>query len=115
MVATLLERGLPVQRTHDVSCSGLEVPVQERRAQRTHPEYKKPELMAAPNQVWSWDITRLLGPKKWSYYFWTSTAATSWAGWWRTGTSPSGPGNSNSSASTLTVLLAPFLKYRPTV
>ena len=31
-----------------------EVPVQERRAQRTHPEYKKPELMAtAPNQVWS--------------------------------------------------------------
>ena len=42
-----------------------EVPVQERRAQRTHPEYKKPELMAtAPNQVWSWDITRLLGPKK---------------------------------------------------
>ena len=47
-----------------------EVPVQERRAQRTHPEYKKPELMAtAPNQVWSWDITRLLGPKKWSYYW----------------------------------------------
>ena len=44
-----------------------EVPVQERRAQRTHPEYKKPELMAtAPNQVWSWDI---LGPKKWSYYY----------------------------------------------
>ena len=41
------------------------VPVQERRAQRTHPEYKKPELMAtAPNQVWSWDITQLLGPKK---------------------------------------------------
>ena len=46
------------------------MPVQERRAQRTHPEYKKPELMAtAPNQVWSWDITRLLGPKKWSYYY----------------------------------------------
>ena len=59
-----------MQRTHDVSCSGSEVPVQERRAQRTHPEYKKPELMAtAPNQVWSWDITRLLGPKKWSYYY----------------------------------------------
>ena len=44
--------------------------VQERRPQRTHPEYKKPELMAtAPNQVWSWDITRLLGPKKWTYYY----------------------------------------------
>ncbi len=42
----------------------------ERRAQRRHPEYTKPELMAtAPNQVWSWDITRLLGPKKWSYYY----------------------------------------------
>jgi putative transposase len=45
-------------------------PIRERRAQRTHPEYKKPELMATgPNQVWSWDITRLLGPKKWSYYY----------------------------------------------
>jgi putative transposase len=44
--------------------------VQERRAQRSHPEYKKPELMATdPNQVWSWDITRLLGPKKWSYFY----------------------------------------------
>ena len=44
--------------------------VQERRPQRTHPEYKKPELMATgPNQVWSWDITRLLGPKKWSYFY----------------------------------------------
>ena len=51
-------------------CSGLRGAGQERRAQRTHPEYKKPELMAtAPNQVWSWDITRLLGPKKWSYYY----------------------------------------------
>ena len=46
------------------------VAVQERRAQRSHPEYKKPELMATdPNQVWSWDITRLLGPKKWSYFY----------------------------------------------
>ncbi len=45
-------------------------PVQDRRAQRSHPQYKKPELMATgPNQVWSWDITRLLGPKKWSYYY----------------------------------------------
>ena len=44
--------------------------VQERRAQRSHPEYKKPELMATgPNQVWSWDITRLLGPRKWSYFY----------------------------------------------
>ena len=43
--------------------------VRERRNQLTHPVYKKPELLAtAPNQVWSWDITKLLGPVKWSYF-----------------------------------------------
>jgi putative transposase len=43
--------------------------VKERRAQRTHPVYKKPELLAtAPNQVWSWDITKLRGPGKWQYF-----------------------------------------------
>lgn len=42
----------------------------ERRNQLRHPVYKKPELLAtAPNQVWSWDITRLLGPAKWTYYY----------------------------------------------
>ncbi len=45
-------------------------PVRERRNQRQHPQYAKPELMAtAPNQVWSWDITKLLGPKKWTYFY----------------------------------------------
>jgi putative transposase len=45
-------------------------PVRERRNQRQHPQYAKPELMAtAPNQVWSWDVTKLLGPKKWTYYY----------------------------------------------
>ncbi len=45
-------------------------PVRERRNQRQHPQYAKPELMAtAPNQVWSWDITKLLGPRKWSYFY----------------------------------------------
>ncbi len=44
--------------------------VRERRDQRRHPEYAKPELLAtAPNQVWSWDITKLKGPRKWSYYY----------------------------------------------
>jgi putative transposase len=44
--------------------------VRERRDQLRHPEYKKPELIAtAPNQVWSWDITKLLGPEKWSYFY----------------------------------------------
>ena len=42
----------------------------ERRAQATHPAAVKPELMAAgPNQVWSWDITKLHGPAKWTYYY----------------------------------------------
>ena len=43
--------------------------VKERRNQRRHPEYKKPELLATgPNQVWSWDISKLKGPQKWSHY-----------------------------------------------
>lgn len=41
----------------------------ERRLQRIHPAYTKPELLAVqPNQVWSWDITKLKGPVKWSIY-----------------------------------------------
>jgi transposase InsO family protein len=41
----------------------------ERRRQRKHPVYSKPELLAIePNQVWSWDITKLRGPIKWSYF-----------------------------------------------
>ena len=44
--------------------------VQERRDQVRHPHYKAPELLAtAPNQVWSWDITKLLGPVKWAYFY----------------------------------------------
>ena len=41
----------------------------ERRNQLRHPAYTKPELMAtAPNQLWSWDITKLHGPAKWTYF-----------------------------------------------
>jgi len=44
--------------------------VKERRNQLRHPTYQKPELLAtAPNQVWSWDITKLLGPVKWTYFY----------------------------------------------
>ena len=44
--------------------------VRERRNQLRHPGYSKPELLATgPNQVWSWDITKLLGPVKWSYFY----------------------------------------------
>jgi len=43
--------------------------LRERRDQRQHPQYTKPELLATgPNQVWSWDITKLKGPQKWSHY-----------------------------------------------
>jgi len=44
--------------------------VRERRNQLSHPAYQKPELLATgPNQVWSWDITKLLGPAKWTYFY----------------------------------------------
>jgi len=44
--------------------------VRERRNQVRHPNYKKPELLATrPNEVWSWDITKLLGPAKWQYFY----------------------------------------------
>ena len=37
---------------------------------RSHPAFAAPELLAtAPNQVWTWDITRLLGPHKWTYFY----------------------------------------------
>ena len=43
--------------------------VRERRRQATHPARIKPELVASgPNSVWSWDITKLLGPEKWTYF-----------------------------------------------
>jgi putative transposase len=42
----------------------------ERRRQATHPAAVKPELVARkPNSVWSWDITKLHGPAKWTYYY----------------------------------------------
>jgi putative transposase len=44
--------------------------VRERRDQLRHPTYVKPELLATgPNQLWSWDITKLRGPVKWTYYY----------------------------------------------
>jgi putative transposase len=43
--------------------------VRQRRRQACHPPRVKPELVAtAPNQCWSWDITKLRGPAKWTYY-----------------------------------------------
>jgi putative transposase len=44
--------------------------VRERRNQLRHPVYAAPELLAhQPNELWSWDITKLLGPVKWTYFY----------------------------------------------
>jgi putative transposase len=71
-----------------VSCLGRRWRTRERRDQLTHPQYQKPELLAtAPNQLWSWDITKLRGPPSGPTFTSTSSstssAATSSAGWWR--------------------------------
>lgn len=69
--ATLLDEGTylcserTMYRILDDNCQ-----VRERRDQARHPEYTKPELLATgPNQVWSWDITKLLGPATWTYFY----------------------------------------------
>ena len=42
----------------------------ERRDQLTHPPYERPELLAErPNELWSWDISKLKGPAKWTHYY----------------------------------------------
>jgi len=44
--------------------------IKERRDQVRRPHYTAPELLATrPNEVWSWDITKLLGPAKWTYFY----------------------------------------------
>ena len=44
--------------------------IKERRNQVRRPHYAKPELLATrPNEVWSWDITKLLGPAQWTYFY----------------------------------------------
>jgi putative transposase len=69
--STLLEEGryLCAPRTmYRILASNDEV--RERRDQLRHPSYSKPELMATrPNQVWSWDVTKLKGPIKWVYFY----------------------------------------------
>ncbi len=69
--ATLLDDGLYVchwRTMYRVLDEKQEV--RERRNQRQHPRYAKPELLATgPNQLWSWDITKLRGPVTWTYYY----------------------------------------------
>ncbi len=69
--AKLLDQGIylgSVSTMYRILASHGEV--RERRRQATHPAHKKPELIATgPNEIWSWDITKLLGPTKWTYYY----------------------------------------------
>ena len=70
--ATLLDEGvyLGSQSTFYRLLRQAHGDVRERRAQASHPAKVKPELVAhAPNQVWSWDITKLHGPAKWTYFY----------------------------------------------
>jgi putative transposase len=69
--ATLLDEGtyLASERTmYRVLAAAAEV--RERRNQVRHPAYARPELLAtAPNELWSWDITKLKGPAKWTWFY----------------------------------------------
>ena len=69
--ATLLDRGIYLcspRTMYRILHENDEV--RERRRQVRRPHYSKPELLAVgSNQVWSWDITKLKGPAKWTYYY----------------------------------------------
>lgn len=69
--ATLLDEGVyhcSIRTMYRILADHDEV--QERRDQLRHPAYTKPELLATgPNQLWSWDITKLRGPATWQYYY----------------------------------------------
>jgi putative transposase len=69
--ATLLDEGLyrcSIRTMYRILHENDEV--RERRQQLRHPVYGKPELLAeGSNQVWSWDISKLMGPAKWTYFY----------------------------------------------
>jgi putative transposase len=69
--ATLLDEGryhCSVSTMYRILHANSEV--HARRKQLRHPVYTKPELLAVrPNEVWSWDITKLKGPAKWAYFY----------------------------------------------
>lgn len=68
--ATLLDEGrhlCSIRTMYRILDANKEV--KERRGVRKHPHYVKPELVATgPNQVWTWDITKIAGPKKWNHF-----------------------------------------------
>ena len=68
--ATLLDEGTYVGSVRTMYRRlAADQQTRERRNQRVHPAYAKPELLAVrPNEVWSWDITKLKGPAKWTCF-----------------------------------------------
>ena len=96
--ATLLEEGrylCSIRTMYRVLHSAGEV--LERRRQRRHPHRDPPQLVAtAPNQVWTWDITRVAGPRKWVTYplnvvLDLFSRYVVWHGWWLPGRVRPGP------------------------
>jgi putative transposase len=70
--ATLLDEGryLASERTMYRLLAQTHGSVRERRNQLTHPPYAKPELLARrPNELWSWDVSKLKGPATWSWFY----------------------------------------------
>src|SRR5262249_44194856 len=70
--ATLLDEGcyLASERTMYRLLEAAHGSVRERRDQLTHPAYAKPELLACrPNELWSWDVSKLKGPAKWTWFY----------------------------------------------
>lgn len=70
--ATLLDEGryLASERTMYRLLAAAHGSVRERRDQLTHPPYAKPELLARrPNELWSWDVSKLKGPAKWTWFY----------------------------------------------
>jgi putative transposase len=69
--ATLLDEGkymCSIRTIYRILAENNEV--RERRNQLRHPSYQKPELLATkPNEIWNWDITKLKGPVKWTYFY----------------------------------------------
>jgi putative transposase len=70
--ASLLDEGryLASERTMYRLLAGRHGGVRDRRDQLTHPGYAKPELLAQrPNELWSWDVSKLKGPAKWTWLY----------------------------------------------
>ncbi len=69
--AQLIEEGVylcSIRTMHRILAENKEA--RERRDQLRRPRYEAPQLLATkPNELWSWDITKLLGPQKWTYYY----------------------------------------------